>query len=242
MPKHLNKTAIEWTDYTWNVVTGCENICPYCYARTHSRGFHRSFEPTFHLDRLSIANTPIGAKVFVCSMGELFGPWVSARWTDAVLNEVRELPDVTFQLLTKFPENLAQWNPWPDNAWVGATVDNNESLECALKGLSSVQSTVRFISFEPLQGPIDTDEAVFCVLTDSSDIQELAWFGLHDLDWVIVGAETGNRKGKPALEDVHEWAAEIIHAADAAGVPVLLKDNLRRPIQRREWPVPQRQP
>ena len=230
MPKHLNKTAIEWCDFSWNPVTGCKNNCPYCYARARSHRFKKSFEPTFHQDRLGIANTPIGAKVFVCSMGELFGPWVPALWTSAVLDEVRELPDVTFQFLTKFPENLARWNPWPENAWVGATATDVEMADAALNKLVyRVDAAVRFLSFEPLLGPMGDSLGGF--LGEN-----------HGIDWVIIGAETGNRKGKPPLEDVHKWAAEIIHVADSSGVPLCLKDNLRWPVQRREWPVPQRQP
>lgn len=245
MPKHMNRTKIEWTDFTWSPVTGCRKGCPFCYAARIAHRFNgtkawpNGFEPTLHEDRFDIGNTPIGAKVFVCSMGELFGPWVPEEWTRRVLEKIQELPDVQFQFLTKFPENLARWNPWPENAWVGASVVEDAALSPTLEGLSAVEARVRFISFEPLHGPIDTSEAVFVIAdTNSPDIQELTWFGALDLDWLILGSETGNRRDRPLLDDVHKWAGEIIKAADLAGVPVFLKDNLHWPVQRREWPAP----
>jgi len=77
----VNRTKIEWCDYTWNPVTGCRTGCWYCYADRMATRFHRSFEPTFHPKRL---NDPLQvldpAKIFVCSTADLFGPWVDPEW------------------------------------------------------------------------------------------------------------------------------------------------------------------
>ena len=77
----MNRTKIEWCDYTWNPVTGCRTGCWYCYADRMATRFHRSFEPAFHPERLNEplrVTTP--AKIFVCSTADLFGPWVDPEW------------------------------------------------------------------------------------------------------------------------------------------------------------------
>ena len=225
----MNKTAIEWCDYTWNPVTGCLNNCEYCYARRIANRFQGTkawpygFEPTLHIGRFDEpGKLKKPSRIFVCSMGELFGSWLDRAQLPtpipAILDVVKTNPQHTFQFLTKCPENLAKWNPWPDNTWVGVTATNTYQFLEAIYGLTMVEAKIRFISFEPLHEYIPVAGVI------------------NFLDEVIIGAETGNRKGKPPLEKVHECAREIIKAADSVGVPVFLKDNLQWPEVRREWP------
>lgn len=220
----MNKTKIEWADYTWNPVTGCNRGCKYCYARgianrfNYTQAWPNGFEPLLRMQRLGDPELHKKAvRIFVCSMGELFGPWVPMQWQAHILNTVRKCPQHTFIFLTKYPENLSIWNPWPANAWVGVTATDDISHKWAISNLLHVQAPIKFINFEPLHGPID------------------GWSN-PGVDWVIIGAETGNRKGKPALNQVHKWADTIILYTKVFKIPVFLKDNLKWPWKCQEWP------
>lgn len=209
----MNKTKIEWTDYTWNPVTGCLNGCEYCYARKIAERFkfENGFNPTFYPERMDDprqAKKP--AKIFVCSMADLFGDWVSDDWIRRILNVVQyAYPQHTFQFLTKFPENLSKWNPWPSNAWVGATVTDEQSFIKALTWLPFVKARVAFISIEPFLGPISLrNYEMLCVA---------------GIDWIIIGAQTN-----PYVPPKTEWARDMVIVAKRAGIPVFLKDTMKR--------------
>jgi protein gp37 len=227
----MQKSRIEWCvnedgtpGYTSNPVKGyCPNPdCPLgenCYARRWYRrfGWNRAIE--FWTKELDLwTKLKPRSRVFVGSTIELFGPWVPSYYMDIILARVRENPQATFIFLTKKPENLRQWSPFPKNCWVGATVTDQKSAETNISTMWNVLAPVRFISFEPLLGPINLG------------------LGFAYIDWCIIGAETGTRKGKPPLSEVHKWAGEITKAADNAGRPYFLKDNLRWPTVHREWP------
>lgn len=215
----MNKTAIEWCDYTVNPVKGlCPVACPYCYARKMYKRFGWREDIRFSdaaIDELLAA--PAGSRVFVGSTMELFGNWVADNWMEQILHDVRSSPQATYVFLTKIPERLSRWNPWPGNAWVGATATNENTWRGALEELPSVNAPVKFISFEPLHGPI---EATSSLLEHSG------------IDWVIIGAQTG----PGAVAPDPRWVGDIILAAGSAGIPIFLKDNLGFSGQRREWP------
>jgi len=153
----LNNTTIEWTDFTWNPLTGCLNNCSYCYARRLANGRLKKrylendlvlsstdstdpFSPRFWSDRLDDPKRvpkhfrsrnpylPEGsAMVFTVDMGELFGPWVPKEWVNKILEVTRQYPQHVFQFLTKFPQTLKNFN-FPSNAWVGTTVNTIDDL------------------------------------------------------------------------------------------------------------------
>ena len=214
------ENGINWTDATWNPVTGCRHGCSYCYARAFAERFGRSFEPAFHPERLS---EPSGrqqpTRIFVCSNADLFGDWVPAEWVHDVLSIVQRCPQHTFQFLTKAPHNLVKYNPWPDNCWVGATATDQRMMNKALLNLSLCQAPVRFVSAEPLLGPINAD--------------------LGAIHWLIIGAQTGRNPHQPRPE----WVTRLIGCARAAGVAVWFKDNLVWSPRINEWPAhrPRRQ-
>lgn len=213
----MNRTRIEWTTYTWNPVTGCRNGCPWCYAARIARRFPqrypRGFAPTFWPERLEEPRrVRRPARIFVCSMGELFADWVPSDWQRAVLDVARACPWHRFIFLTKSPRNLIRQNPWPDNAWVGASATDQRMASEAVSALRDVQAPVRFVSFEPLLGPIDAD--------------------LSGLDWVIIGALTGPAARQPEVT----WVETLIARARAAGAAIFVKDNLRWPERIQEWP------
>lgn len=209
----MNKTAIEWCDYSVNPVKGlCPVACSYCYAR---RMYKR-----FHWDE-AIRRAPGWAiplekakpgRVFVGSTMELFGPWVEPGYLKGIIDEVSDFPQHTFIFLTKRPWELPKFNPWPDNCWVGMSATNMSQIG-DIPIMGDVQAKVRFVSFEPLLDYTPPD---------------LRW-----VQWVIIGQQTPVRNDIPAW-----WIADIENEAFVRGVPVFHKNNLRilPDVRRQEFP------
>lgn len=208
----MNKTKIEYCDYTWNVITGCKRGCPYCYARKMFTRFYKSFEPTFHPERLGEPlklNKP--AKVFVCSVSDLFAPWTPIEWREEVLGIIGAAPAyVTFQLLTKSPERIPKDYDFGKNVWVGTTVTCREE-ENRICEIAKVKAEVRFISFEPLLEAMSPD--------------------LQGIDWIIIGRLTGARGSFHSY-----WVKILINAARAYEIPVFVKNNVQWPVKLQEFP------
>ena len=110
----MNKTKIEWTDFSWNPVSGCLHNCPYCYAKSMYNRFGRSFEPTFHPEKL---NEPLKFKnkkmIFVCSVADLFGWWVDEKWIKAIIEITKVTPHLTYQFLTCEKPQRSSYQPIP---------------------------------------------------------------------------------------------------------------------------------
>ncbi len=211
----MNRTKIEWCDFSWNPVTGCLHGCWYCYAekltKRFPKVFPRGFQPTFHYDRLTEPwKTHKAYKIFVCSIADLFAPWTPREWMEAVVKYSMLSPvKHTFQFLTKNPERIPRVK-YPENFWMGTTVTNeNQNADWGnIDAIKKVKAGVRFGSFEPLLGDIPSD----------LDGREL-----EGLDWIIIGKLTGSRKVKldPA------WVWEILEAAQMFNIPVFMKNNLK---------------
>lgn len=202
----MNRTKIEWTDFTWNPVTGCKHGCPYCYGREIAKRFKNHFpngyKPTFHPDRLdepSRIKKP--SKIFTVSMGDLFGDWVPNEWIEAVIDVARKNPKHVFQFLTKNPRRYADFE-FPPNCWIGTTVESQNNLDRLEILRRSDNENIKFVSFEPLLGPVDSD--------------------LDGIDWIIIGAQTGR---KHIIPD-HEWVESLISEARRSRCAIFLKDNL----------------
>jgi len=231
----MQKSKIEWTDYTVNPVKGyCPMACPYCYARRMYDRFR--WDKTIRYDDTSwfgIVHLP-PSRIFVGSTIELFGDWIITAWMNCILDQVKLNSQHTFIFLTKKPQNLGKWSPFPPNTWVGVSATNQRMFEDGRYLLHPVQAKVKFLSIEPLLDWEPPKDMLAWHYNMSSLVTRTG------IGWLIIGAETGNRKGKPPLEQVQGWAREIIKAADEAGVPVFTKDNLKLPANemRREWPKP----
>ncbi|OLZ08667.1 DUF5131 family protein [Sulfobacillus thermosulfidooxidans] len=205
---------IEWTDATWNPVTGCTKVsqgCKHCYAERMARRlqamgsprYANGFRVTLHDDLLNLPlrwRTP--RRVFVNSMSDLFHPEVPPWFIQQVFTTIAEASWHTFQVLTKRPERvvaLARDLTWPKNLWLGTSVENRDVLSRIL-WLQQVPAAVRFLSLEPLLGPITP-------------------LPLAGIDWVIVGGESG-----PGARPMRpEWVIAIRDACNEAKVPFFFK-------------------
>jgi protein gp37 len=224
----FNRTnaQVDWAWWTWNPVTGCLHDCLYCYARDIANRFYpEKFAPTFHPDRLTAShNTPLPPEaetdirarcVFTVSMGDLFGKWVHQEWIDAILAEVRAAPQWNFLFLTKFPQRLAEID-WPQNAWVGTTVDEQYRVAIAARAFRTITAPVKRLSCEPLR-------------------ERLTFTSLAMFDWVVVGGQSKSSQA-PAFQPPWEWVEHLLGQARGAGCPVYFKPNLEARPQ--EYPRP----
>ena len=207
------KNKIGWCSMTWNPVIGCKNNCEYCYARKINQRF--KFTEDFNIPewRGKSFNKKLPKKpqrIFVGSMSEI-AHW-KKEWVEMVIEKIKQYPQHTFQFLTKHQETYSNYYGWPKNCILGVTVTKADDY---WKGkhnwvFFSSKNIRTFFSFEPLLSPIPITE-----LLEHSNI-----------DWVIIGAETGNRKGKviPNLE----WVLEIVRYCEHNKIPVYIKDNLTK--------------
>lgn len=207
-------STIEWTEMTWNPVTGCRKTtqgCKHCYAermakRLKAMGSARyrdGFEPTLHWDLLDVPKTWKRPRViFVNSMSDLFQDEVPIDFIQRAFETMTACPQHTFQILTKRADRLARLSdvlPWPGNVWMGVSVESSRVLN-RVDHLRSVPAAVRFLSCEPLIGPLDR-------------------LSLADIDWVIVGGESGPN-ARPMEES---WVRAIRAKCASAKVPFFFK-------------------
>jgi len=192
------------------------NIAPRESIEDTSGDYQDPFYPRFWPEKLlqpihigSAGYRPRKAKgIFVCDMSDLFGIGIPEEWTQKVLSSIRVNPDYRFYLLTKQPQNLAKFSPFPDNCWVGVTVTNYKMANEARYWLGKIKAKVKYLSLEPFLKPLrDRLDCLF-----QFDFQ---------LDWLIVGAQT-----KPSVFPKIEWVQDIVEACKEAGIPYFLKDNL----------------
>jgi protein gp37 len=222
-----DRSAIEWTEATWNPTTGCDRIsagCDNCYALTLARrlkamgvpkyqndGDARTsgpgFDLTLHPDTLQI---PLGWRrprmVFVNSMSDLFHARVSLEFIQQVFDVMRQTPQHTYQLLTKRSLRLRRLTDeldWPPNVWMGVSVEDKTQLR-RIDHLRDTGAAVKFLSCEPLLGPVH---------------EPGHGFDLTDIDWVIAGGESGPHHRPMDLA----WVRGIRDACQAADVPFFFK-------------------
>ncbi len=220
-------TTIEWTEMTWNPVTGCTKVsqgCKHCYAERMARRleamgsdrYRNGFQVTLHPDLVDVPRRWRQPRVvFVNSMSDLFHDDIPLAYIERVFATMRDCPHHTFQVLTKRSERLAELAPqlpWPSNVWMGVSVEDASVLGRVLD-LQRVSAAVRFLSLEPLIGPLD----------------ELPLEGIH---WAIVGGESGP-KARPMRK---EWVTSIFRQCRAARVPFFFKQwgGVRKDLTGRE--------
>lgn len=203
------KTAIEWTDKTWNPAVGCNKVspgCKNCYAEALTKRFYKQypdgFEFTIHPQRLDEPRRwRKPSRVFVNSMSDLFHERMPLDFLQAIFRVMSECPKHVFQVLTKRHERLVELAPalpWPENVWMGVSVENQDYAH-RVDFLRQVPAAVRFLSCEPLIGPLKLD--------------------LEEIHWVIVGGESGH--GHRPIQA--NWVRDVREQANAVGVAFFFK-------------------
>lgn len=250
-------TNIEWTDRTWNPTRGCSRVsagCDHCYAIRQAR---RQDRPGGAYEGLTRARTRVDwsgivdtvpeileeplrwrkpQRVFVDSMSDLFHeslPWAQIKRIFEVMAEAERH---TFQVLTKRPENMRQFmERWafyhegpPPNVWLGVSVEDQKTADERIPILLRTPAAVRFVSYEPALGPVNfhaVPKPQWRPWTSS-----VTWSALGDLDWLIVGGESGPG-ARPC--DV-AWIRSAVEQCRAAGVPVFVKQVGAKPFERQD--------
>ena len=207
-------TKIEWTDRTWNPITGCtkqSDGCINCYAEIMARRlkamgqekYSNGFLLTTHDDELDEPYKWKGShNVFVCSMADLFHKDVPFEFIDKVLNVIKNTPQHRYQILTKRAERMEEYfknRIVPDNAWLGVTIEN-EKVKKRIEHLSNIKAKIHFLSCEPL-------------------LEDLGTLDLSNIQWIIVGGESGP-KARPMKE---EWVLKILKQARLLQIPFFFK-------------------
>jgi protein gp37 len=221
------KSNIEWTEMTWNPVTGCTKIsqgCKHCYAERMAKRltamgadrYRNGFSVTLHPDLVDVPRSWRQPRVvFVNSMSDLFHDDIPLAYIQRVFATMRDCPHHTFQVLTKRSERLvelASHLDWPSNVWMGVSVEDERVLD-RVSHLQSVPAKTRFLSLEPLIGPLNA----------------LPLEGIH---WAIVGGESG-----PAARPMQkEWVTAILRQCRQAKVPFFFKQwgGVRKDLTGRE--------
>lgn len=251
----MGRTAIEWTDYSWNPITGCSPVsegCQNCYARRMANrlrgrcGYPKEnpFKVTLHPERL---DEPLKwrkpRKVFVCSMSDLFHPDVPFEYIAKVWQTMNNAEQHTFLVLTKRPKRMAEFLSllaWYThdrevepaeavlgtggkytlpNVWLGVTAENQARADERIPILLQIPATVRFVSVEPMLGPVDIYK--YLDIYDPPTLSNPDGYNPDKvlLDWVICGGETG-----PGARPMHpDWVRSLVLQCKNAGVPIFVK-------------------
>lgn len=210
----MSHSKIEWTESTWNPITGCNKVspgCQHCYAermamRLQAMGtpqYARGFELTLQPAALEL---PLGWKkpqiIFVNSMSDLFHEKVPLEFIQQIFSVMKKAHWHTFQVLTKRAERLEELAPgleWPSNVWMGVSIESDRYSYRA-DHLRRTDAKVKFLSLEPLLGPLPS-------------------LDLNQMDWVIVGGESG-----PGARPIKEsWVIELRDRCECARVPFFFK-------------------
>lgn len=210
----MKTTKIEWTDKTWNPITGCSKAstgCLHCYAEIMSRRlkamglnkYANGFNITLHDECL---NEPLNWKgshnIFVCSMSDIFHEKVPFEFIDKMFSVIKQTPQHRYQILTKRAEQMAEYfstRDVPHNVWLGVTVEAKATC-FRIDFLRTLPASVKFLSCEPL-------------------VEDLGILNLEGIDWVIVGGESGHQ-ARPMQED---WVLNIRKQVEEQGSKFFFK-------------------
>ena len=207
----MNKTKIEWCDYTINPIKGlCKYSCWYCYAHSMHKRFKWDSKVKIKWGNLYSEMTKIKqpSKIFVGSIHDIFGKWISDDWIRSCIGFTKLFPQHNFQFLTKNPERYKKFE-FPINCWLGTTItspaDDWRSAFCVI----SSHKGIKFISIEPLLGNL--------ILAD-----------LPSVDWIIIGAMTGLSYKMKEYAPKLKWIKSILNQAKEFKIPVFMKNNLKQ--------------
>lgn len=212
--RRMKTTKIEWTDKTWNPITGCTKKsagCAHCYAEVMAQRlkamrlekYRNGFKLTLHTDNL---DEPLSWRethnIFVCSMSDIFHEDVPFDFVDRIMDTIKRTPQHRYQILTKRSERMNEYfqtREVPQNVWLGVTVECKLSKK-RIDHLRGLNATVKFLSCEPL-------------------IEDLGRLNLEGIDWVIVGGESGSQ-ARPMKS---EWVMNIKRQVELQGAAFFFK-------------------
>jgi len=215
----MTKTKIEWTDFTWNPVWGCKNNCPFCYARKINQRFKKIKDwdnPEFIENNFNKPFPKKPSRIFINSMSDV--AYWKPEWIIKTFDKIKQYPEHTFIMLTKTAElrtlEEIYGGFFPDNLYYGNTITNQSDLK-KWHSTNSFECASYFLSIEPILEKIDL-----------SHMNKIHYdFMKYKPFWIIVGVETGNRKGKiiPPLE----WIVDIMNYCHFENIALFMKDSLR---------------
>ena len=198
----MQKTKIEWCDYVANPIKGvCQHQCPYCYAKRLYQRF--KWNPEIRFDDFAfegLDKLKPGSKIFVGSTHDIFGDWIPDEWITSIIMKAGQYPQLIFILLTKNPKRYNNFM-FHKNIWIGYSTTGPLYHEWH----SNHKGNIKFISIEPMMG----------------ELVNTAY--LHDTNWVIIGAESGNRKGKVKLDK--RWVLNAMELLYEEDIPFFIKNN-----------------
>lgn len=199
-------SKISWTDHTWNPWQGCHKVsdgCKNCYMFRDKKRYGQDASVVVR-SKPATFNKPlhwkVPAKVFVCSWSDFFIEEADA-WREDAYDIIDRTPHLTYLLLTKRPENTMVRYRYRPNVWLGTTIENQDNLK-RLNYFDPESAPVKFLSLEPLISSI-----------------KFELYDLEDIDWVIVGAESGSKRRPCKIE----WIRDIVRQCKDASVPVFVK-------------------
>lgn len=230
-------TRIEWAHHTFNPWIGCTKVspaCDHCYAEAWAKRSGLVEWGNHPRRRTSAANwrepikwnreaaaAGVRRRVFCASLADVFDNQVNIHWRDDLWTLISATPHLDWLLLTKRPQNIRHMLPhgWPwANVWLGTTVENQEEADRRIPHLLETPAAVRFLSCEPLLGPIDLTEYRSWPCRD--ELSDFEW-NSEGIDWVICGGESG-----PGARPMHiEWARSLRAQCAAASVPFFFKQH-----------------
>lgn len=231
-------SKIEWCDFTWNAVWGCNTGCPYCFARRIAKRFSYrmtikednyknnpyytsseicmeldswlyNFKPTWLESNFHRKFPKKSKRIFVNSMSDIW--WWKPEWMERVLERIKEYPQHTFMFLTKWVHKYVYIKyHYPENCWLGVTATTPEALKfCNVHTLPKNRLT--FVSIEPI---LESFNQIWLDIIESN------------FDWIIVGAETGSRPEKVVPE--YDWILDINNYCVLRNIPLFEKNNLKK--------------
>lgn len=221
----LNKqgpgTMIDWTDWSWNPISGCNHGCSYCYLNKMERFGRDMFKVRYHPDYFEkmkrVRKVKPGDKIFTGSSGDMWGEWVPDEWINKVILSAFDNPIYTYQFLTKNPKRYKDYDEFlPDWGWYGTTFDGtSRTIDNIVSLINALPDKNKFVSFEPLLcDPIVTLPYLFHV------------------QWIIIGADSNKGAKRPPKK----WADWLIETARHYNIPVWMKDNYGYPEKIKEFP------
>lgn len=208
----MDKTKIAWTEYTWNPFHGCHKVsegCKYCYMFRDKERYGQDPNKVVKSSK-SVFNKPLKidepSMIFTCSWSDFFIE-EGDQWRDEAWDIIRRTPHHTYQILTKRPERIKNNLPFDvlKNVWIGVSIENNKHSNRA-KIFNTIGGYTTFISFEPLLEPLEWKD------------------DFNNVDWIIIGAESGNETGNYKYRDCKNWwINDLVAKAKENNIKVFVK-------------------